>query len=166
MTKVPHPYIIEAKGNQPLYIRIRDVIFTAIMWLAYFWLLEDFFGFASVMYDWKVTGVTTSGLDKAFELINTMEFYLQIIFINSLLLISWALYNQVRFRGKDRRKPPRVIGVEDLATLYGLTKEDVTAWQGARILTIHHDTIGTIEKVATQLHKTESPTMWILPRLR
>ncbi len=154
MSKMPAQHIIEAKGNQPLYIRIRDVIFTAIMWLAYFWLMEDFFGFAAVMYDWKVTGAITDGLDKAFDLIHTMEFYLQIVFINSLLLISWALYNQLRFRGKDRRKPPRVIGVQDLAELYNVKIDDVTLWQKTRVLTIHHDGNGTIEKVVPAPRKT------------
>lgn len=166
MSRVPHPHIIEARDNQPLYIRIRDVIFTALMWAAYFYLLQDFFVFANTMYNWKIMGVVGDKLEKAFEIISTMEVYLHVILINSMLLISWALYNQVRFRGKDRRKPPRTIGQEDLAILYGLTKEDVIAWQSARIVTIHHDAAGTIEKVATQTSKTASADLSILPRLR
>lgn len=166
MTKVPQPHIIEAKDNQPLYIRVRDVIFTAIMWGAYFYLLQDFFVFASTLYDWKIAGIMGEKLEKAFEIISTMEVYLHVILINSMLLISWALYNQVRFRGKDRRKPPRIIGPEDLAMYYGITTDDVIAWQNTRILTMHHDTVGTIEKVTTPSNKTASQTSWILPRQR
>ncbi len=166
MTRVPHPHIIEASDSQPLYIRARDIVFTAILWGAYFYLLQDFFVFASALYDWKFMGIVGDRLEKAFEIISTMEVYLHVILVNSMLLICWALYNQVRFRGRDRRRPSCAIGAQDLAILYGITKEDVTAWQSARILTIHHDSAGTIEKVATRLSKTESPTLWILPRLR
>lgn len=166
MTKPPHPHIIEAKDNQPLYIRVRDVILTAIMWGAYFYLMQDFFVLARVVYEWKMTGMTGDQLQDAFELSHTLESYIHIILINSTLLISWALYNQLRFRGKDRRKPPRIIGPEDLAILYNITTEDVTAWQNTRIMIMHHDTTGTIEKVTTPLSKTASQTLWILPRLR
>lgn len=144
---VPHPYVIEASDNQPLYIRIRDILLTAIMWGIYFYLMTDFFAFLHTLYHWELFGVVGAELEKALQILDTMEVYLYVIFLNSLLLISWAIYNRVRFRGKDRRRARPVIGALELGQLYGFSEEEVKSWQGMPILTIHHDADGRIEKV-------------------
>ena len=59
----------------------------------------------------------------------------------------WAIYNMLRFRGRQRRKPRAVVAPEDLANMYGFSTETVNAWQNAKTLVMHHDVEGHLTDV-------------------
>lgn len=141
------PLIISAKNVQPLFSRIVDVLLTIVLWIAYIYLMDDFFRFLTTIFYWAVFNVATPELPAAFKILHTMEYYLIIIVINSGILLSWAMYNQIRFRGKERRKPIPAIGAADLAQLYNVKPEEVAEWQRLKIITMHHDAYGNLIKI-------------------
>ena len=149
MTKPPPRLIIDAKNNQPLWIRIRDILLTLLMWCIYLYLMEDFYRFVVTIFDWEVLGIRRPDLPKAFKIMKTMEWYFLIIVVNGLLLLGWGTYNQVRFRGKERRKPRISIDTAELEVLYQVPADEIARWQRSRILTIYHDANGTITRVDT-----------------
>jgi biofilm PGA synthesis protein PgaD len=74
----------------------------------------------------------------------TLEDYGIVILVNCAVLIAWAIYNQVRFHGQDRRSACPLVSVEDLAQLYGFPSDDIARWQQSRILVMHHGPDGTL----------------------
>jgi biofilm PGA synthesis protein PgaD len=77
----------------------------------------------------------------------TLGSYALVAAINATLLISWARYNQLRFRGRERRRPATPVTLKDLSEQYGRPVSDVAEWQQARILTLHHDETGRLQSV-------------------
>ena len=82
-------------------------------------------------------------------LIDTLTSYAFVVLINTAMLFAWARYNQIRFRGKDRRKAMPVVTVADYSRMYGFAPEEIAAWQSARILIVHHDEDGKLVQVDT-----------------
>jgi biofilm PGA synthesis protein PgaD len=81
---------------------------------------------------------------------STLRLYGVVVLANGAILIVWALYNQLRFRGQYRRVADRTVTVEDLAKLYRLPAADIARWQGSRILVMHHDADGTLANVTAK----------------
>lgn len=139
--------IISAKNVQPLFSRIRDVLLTALLWFAYIYLMEDFFRFLTTIFNWLVFNERTPELAADFKVLKTIECYLMVVVVNSCILLAWAMYNQVRFRGKERRKPLPAIGAPDLARLYNVQSQEVIEWQKLKIMTMYHDAYGNLIKI-------------------
>ena len=77
-------------------------------------------------------------------LLDIIVWYLLIIFLLGISLISWARYNLVRFRNKGRRKAPISVDRETLARDFHIDALQLAQWQGAKDLIIHHDKQGRI----------------------
>jgi len=141
-----NPLIIDVPKSVPAWVRIRDRILTVLLWLLYFYLIRDAFFFLHwVFFDNSPEALRFSGT------LNTLDWYLFIIAINSVVFIGWALYSQIRFRGNERRQFSYLASAADLGQLYGIPVEKVVAWQQARILTMRHDDDGNLlEAVVVQ----------------
>ena len=140
--------IIADSQNRPFWLRLRDVALTAVLWLGYLYLIQDFLLFLVESAAWMMgLGPVPAHAALALPLFPTLGSYALIALANAAILISWALYNQVRFRGKERRKASPRITPEDLAQMYGVGEKEVFIWQEARILIVHHDEDGRLIKV-------------------
>jgi biofilm PGA synthesis protein PgaD len=132
--------IIEEARQRPLWARLRDIALTAALWLLYAYLIRDFLMFLAEAVAWLLgLGPVPPRAQLALPLFPTLGSYAMIALMNALALISWALYNQMRFRGRERRKASPFVTPADMARMYGVTAEEVAAWQQARILIVHHD---------------------------
>jgi len=91
---------------------------------------------------------------------NVLDYGIAVL-ANAAILIAWALYDQMRFRRRDRgggrRRSGDPVSVADLAALYGLRASDVEKWQESRTLIMQHDPDGTLtEVIAKKPGQTES----------
>lgn len=148
--------IILASTTKSFWIRARDVILCMGLWYVYYILMHDFFEFVSTIMAWKVFGNERPGLEAALAILETMKSYMLIIISLGASLIGWAIYNQARFRGNDRRKGAPVVTVEDMAKFYNLNPDDVMRWREARILVMHHDAHGMLVGVDTKIAPASS----------
>jgi len=118
------------------------------LWVAYGFLISDFFVFVFHVIRWAaLAGPTPEELRPVLALIDTLGSYALVVLINTAMLFGWARYNQMRFRGKERRKAMPVVTVADYARMYGFPPEEIASWQRARILIMHHDQNGQLAKV-------------------
>lgn len=78
---------------------------------------------------------------------HTLLGYAEIVGLLGAILIGWAIYNQLMYRNKNRRKTPHSVSAKDLAVMYHATPTDVESWQQARVLVMHHDQEGRLIKV-------------------
>jgi biofilm PGA synthesis protein PgaD len=135
--------LIEESQQRPLVVRLRDIALTGLLWLLYAFMIQDFLLFLAESLAWILRlGPAPPRAALALPLFPTLGSYALIALVNALTLISWALYNQMRFRGKERRKASPSVTAADMAQMYSVTAEEVEAWQHARILIVHHDADG------------------------
>lgn len=137
--------LIEELQQRPLLVRLRDIALTGLLWLLYAVMIQDFLLFLAEALAWILgLGPVPPRAALALPLFPTLGSYAIIALVNALTLISWALYNQMRFRGKERRKASPSVTAADMARMYSVTAEEVEGWQRARILIVHHDDDGRL----------------------
>jgi biofilm PGA synthesis protein PgaD len=128
-----------------------DWVLSAAMWLLYLYFIRealvDVYYLAEDSLQWALAGAERPELPTIRRFLDTMENYGIVVLANGGALITWALYNQIRFRGRDRHRPGESVSATDLSELYGIPVEEIVAWQGSRILEMHHDDAGTLVKV-------------------
>jgi biofilm PGA synthesis protein PgaD len=140
--------MIEGRDLQSRWKRWRDGALTFTMWLVYLWLISDSFVLLGHVGGWLVRHNERPGeLSRFFALLETIQSYAVVISVNTTLFVGWALYNQLRFRGKERRKAAPSLTTADLAEFYHRPAAEITTWQEARIVTVTHDAHGQIETV-------------------
>lgn len=145
------PLIIDKSGTRPVWTRVLDWILSAFMWLLYFYMIKvvliDLFRITTGSFIWMFNRGDRPSLLEVSDLFQTLRIYGIVILANGATLIVWALYNQIRFRGRAQRTAGRNVSVDDLATLYRLSGKDIAGWQGSRVLSMQHDADGTLVKV-------------------
>jgi biofilm PGA synthesis protein PgaD len=143
--------IIERPCKRPVWARLRDWALSLLVWSLYLYMIREvfidlyFLGYESL--NWMLAGTARPSVPEIARLLQTLPIYLIVILANGWTLIIWALYNQIRFRGRRLPAVGRSVNVEDLAVLYELPAKDIAIWQNSRILTMKHGTDGTLVEV-------------------
>jgi biofilm PGA synthesis protein PgaD len=130
------------------------------MWLLYLYFIREalvsIYSLVGETFEWAFAGAARPDLPTVSAFLRTLEQDGIVVLANGVILIVWALYNQIRFRGPDRRLALAPVSVTDLAKLYGVPAEDVAAWQQSRILLMHHEHNGTLSQVIMSPHDKEA----------
>jgi biofilm PGA synthesis protein PgaD len=121
------------------------------MWVLYLYFIRDalidLYYLIEDSLQWALAGAQRPELPTISRFLDTMENYGIVVAANGAALIVWALYNQVRFRGRDRHRAGEPVNVTDLSDLYGIPAADIATWQRSRILVMQHDPDGTLVAV-------------------
>ncbi len=124
------------------------------MWLLYFYLIRDALIDAYLLihesFEWAFAGDERPHLPTIASFLRTLRDYSVVAATNGGILIAWALYNQIRFRGRDRHTAKPAVTVADLALFYGLAADDIARWQNSRILVMQHDPDGNLVSVVAK----------------
>jgi biofilm PGA synthesis protein PgaD len=139
--------IIDRPHLVPHHRRLIYGVTTLAIW--YFWLylwlpLVTFFGWLTggmLGYEQMVV------LDGYRSLAHLLAWYGVVILILDGGLIVWATYNLLRFRGKERRSELPNAEVGAYAEHFGMAAHELSAWRKAKVLNVHHDTLGRVERV-------------------
>lgn len=146
--------IIDKSSTRSAWARGRDWVLSALAWLLYLYVIRevfiDLYYITTQSFTWMFDGSGRPSVAAMARFFSTLRLYGVVVLANGVILIVWALYNQLRFRGQYRRVADRPVTVEDLATLYRLPAADIARWQGSRILVMHHDADGTLTNVAAK----------------
>lgn len=133
--------IIDVGKNRSRVARITDLGTTTLAWLAFGWL--------------AIRGIVEmrAGEDLApvplhvaiAEALNSVSLYLAIALANAAALLGWALYNQVRFGARDRRKAAGGRQTSSLPSAHsGLEPALLQTLQTGGRMILHHDGGGRI----------------------
>jgi biofilm PGA synthesis protein PgaD len=140
-------YIISESEDVSILIRLRDLLLTAALWIIYFYFIRDAFPFVADLARWAFHGFDDVDQYPDLRIVPTIETYGQVLGAMVALYLGWAIYNMLRFRGRNRRKPRTNVTSEDLANMYGFSVETVESWQDASSLVMHHDDHGHLTDV-------------------
>jgi biofilm PGA synthesis protein PgaD len=124
---------------------------SVVMWLLYLYFIRealyDLYYLVEDSLQWAFTGAARPDLPTISRFLDTLENYGLVVLANGAALILWALYNQIRFRGRDRHRAGKSVEASDLSELYGIPVAEIAIWQESRILVMHHDPDGTLVRV-------------------
>ncbi|HEY0521757.1 MAG TPA: poly-beta-1,6-N-acetyl-D-glucosamine biosynthesis protein PgaD [Stellaceae bacterium] len=123
---------------------------TLLMWLAFLYLLRELFLFLHGTAAWLAFGADAPDFLRHWWVMQDLGAYAVTGAVNGAMLIGWALYNQIRFRGKERRKSVAPLALKDLQAMYGFSVAEIATWQTARIVVIEHEPDGRIRSVETR----------------
>jgi biofilm PGA synthesis protein PgaD len=131
------------------------------VWLAFLYLIKDAFIdlylLGTETFGWVFLHADPPDLPTFFGFLSTLSLYGLIAILNGAILMGWAFYNQVRFRGRETRHAIAAVSPADLGKLYGVSAEQVVEWQSLPAVVIRHDADGTVLAVVPE--STRSPEL-------
>jgi biofilm PGA synthesis protein PgaD len=152
------PLIIDRPDLQSTPQRVVSAGLTAFFWAvwAYLWLpVVALLGWAFGISRFYEEMVVEHG---GSALLETLGWYALVIALLAGSLVTWATYNLIRFRGKERRSARSSATIDEVAAHAGLEPAALQLWQRARVLRVRHDESGRIESVeAIALAQVEPP---------
>ncbi len=153
------PLIIESPSLQTLRQRYTYAALTLLFWVFWFYLWIPVISLIAwvlgieTFYDQMVI---QAGLEALKELLG---FYTTVIMALGGALASWALYNQIRFRGKERRTQQPLAGEDEIARFFALEAALMKRLQQAKFIELDHDEDGQLKTIKSWRHvnKEEQP---------
>jgi biofilm PGA synthesis protein PgaD len=140
-------YIIYASEDVPFIIRARDIALTIAAWTIYVYFIRASWPFFIDLVTWVANGFNDLINYANLSIVPTIEDYGVVAVGITFTYVGWALYNLLRFRGRQRRKPRAIVAPEDLANMYGFSAATVNEWQDASSMVMHHDAQGLLTEV-------------------
>ena len=77
----------------------------------------------------------------------TLTSYLIVIAICALIILGWSRYNQLRFRGKDRRSGAPPVTDEMVQQRFHLDAESLATIHSSKVIVLHLNEEGLVEAI-------------------
>ncbi|WP_336969804.1 poly-beta-1,6-N-acetyl-D-glucosamine biosynthesis protein PgaD [Sphingobium aromaticiconvertens] len=135
--------IINVSNTRSRLARVIDLVVTAIAWLVFGYLL----------YRGLFAGSTGAGdaprpiVPEALQTLHTVTLYVIVALVNAAILFAWAIYNQLRFRGQDRRSAISQASDHQLAQSYRVDTATLQQLRTKGPTIVYHDAHGRIADV-------------------
>ncbi|HLG88602.1 MAG TPA: poly-beta-1,6-N-acetyl-D-glucosamine biosynthesis protein PgaD [Alphaproteobacteria bacterium] len=136
--------IIREGASRPLYLRLIDIVMTLLIWASYIYLLRGVFLFIASSAEDIAHGSKISLGSGIVAVGRSLGSYVEVIAVNSAIFIAWALYNQLMYGGRNRRKSADPVKAAEIGAFFGLTGAQVDECRQARRLVVTHDKAGAI----------------------
>ncbi len=159
-----YPLIIDRPDLQSWPQRAISGVLTTVFWLLWLVLclpLLTLMGWALFGWQFRVHMFDLGGLGGFFEILGT---YAIVIVSMGSILLGWAKYNHLRFRGMDRRMAFPPVTPAAIAMALGHSEEDVLAWQEMRAVTVEHGGVGEIRTVTAAVVSAGSGQAGTVPQ--
>ena len=142
------PLIIDRPSLVPPHKRILFGVATLAIWSLwiYLWLaLATLIGWAVGGYLGYKEMVLYTGY---IELLHLLGWYALVIAILGGALVLWAIYNVLRFRGRERRVTPRAFDRQVEERHFRAGAERLREWRAAKTLNVEYNSDGVLQRVA------------------
>ncbi len=123
---------------------VIDALLTAVAWIGFGWLCVT--GIQAIL-EASSAGPGVPAWSALLPTMSTLTLYVVVGVFNGVVLLTWAIYNQYRFSGLDRRKAIPALRDEELARSFALSMPRLAALQQAKIAVVDHEADGTIAAV-------------------
>jgi biofilm PGA synthesis protein PgaD len=146
------PLIIERPDLQDWRQKAMYGALTAVFWAiwVFLWLpLITLVGWLFFGYRFQVEMFQFNGYER---FLNVLVVYAIVIGVMTGGLMLWALYNNIRFRGSDRRKLTAAPSNVEMGQWAKHPATLLTQWQECSVVTVHHDKEGNIALVEPALN--------------
>src|SRR3979490_861518 len=122
-------HIIGAGASRRRSLRLLDAIFSLLLWAGYFYLMRHVLSVGLSYFGVPAPWGLQYGELRVADVLQNLRIYAVVIIINATVFAEWALYNQVKFGRRDRRRRSEPITPSEMAVFFDLTPDQVTACQ-------------------------------------
>lgn len=154
-----NPLIIERPDLQVWQQKTVFGLLTALFWgiWLYLWLpVVTLIGWVFFGVQFQYHMLTLKGYEGFFS---TLIVYSVVIVVMGGGLIIWAKYNHLRFRGVDRRRQLEPPTVDDLASYFAKTANEISQWQTLKTVVVAHDEKGGILSIGSRQITSGNPVL-------
>jgi biofilm PGA synthesis protein PgaD len=141
------PLIIDNPELQTPRQRYAFAAVTLVFWVLWFYLWIPIVSLLAWLFGaerFYQEMISKSGLDALIEILGL---YAIIILTMGIILSGWAWYNQLRFRGHDKRRASAVVTPAEAASFFALKPEQLDLARYAKHVVIEHDDHGNIRDI-------------------
>jgi len=125
-------------------LRLLDALFTLLLWAGYFYLMRHVLSVGLSYFGVAAPWGLQYGELRVADVLQNLRIYAVVILVNAAVFTEWALYNQVMFGSRNRRRRSEPITPAEMAVFFGLTTDQVAACQGMRRAVMVHDEAGLL----------------------
>ncbi|MFQ5488183.1 MAG: poly-beta-1,6-N-acetyl-D-glucosamine biosynthesis protein PgaD [Gammaproteobacteria bacterium] len=141
------PLIIDTPSLQSLRQRYAYALITLLFWVLWFYLWIPVISLVAWLLSADVFYREMIRLDGLYGLLDLLGWYGLVIASIAVFYSGWALYNQFRFRGKNRRQEQPEVEPLELADAFNIEPALILPLQEAKRLLIVHDEQGEIRGI-------------------
>ena len=123
-------------------MRLLDAIFTLLLWAGYFYLMRHVLSVGLSYFGVAAPWGLQYGELRVADILQNLRIYAVVILVNAAVFTGWALYNQLMFGSRNRRRRSEPITPAEMAVFFDLTADQVTACQAVRRNVMVHDEAG------------------------
>jgi poly-beta-1,6-N-acetyl-D-glucosamine biosynthesis protein PgaD len=139
--------LIETPDAQSAVQRALLTALTGVFWAIWTYLWLPVVSLVEWLFDasWGYQDFVLEGYEALAEVAIA---YGAVIFVMGGSLVGWGLYNMIRFRGVERRRPAPALDQPALARYYKVDAGELSCWRAARRLVIRYhanDTLSTVQ---------------------
>lgn len=121
-----------------------DVLLTSLAWLALIYLLGK--GMLAIVQGQR-SGPEVTLFERFLPSAGTLGAYAIVAVVNACVLLLWAKYNELRFRGKDRRAALAQLSSEQVAQSFSMDADTRLSVATSRWMTVHHGAEGQVQSI-------------------
>ena len=147
--KAGQPLIIDTPSLQSLRQRYGYALLTLLFWILWFYLWIPLISLVAWLLGIELFHREMIVLDGLRGLLDLLGWYGLTIALLGGCYTGWALYNQLRFRGKSRRRSPPPVEPLELAAAFDIEPALILPLQEAKRIVIVHDEEGRIRAIKT-----------------
>ena len=149
------PLIIDTPKLQSLRQRYGYALLTLLFWILWFHLWIPLISLVAWLFGVEIFYREMILLDGLQGLLELLGWYGLTIAILGSFYTGWALYNQLRFRGRNRRQVQPEVEPLELACTFDIEPALILPLREAKRILIVHDKAGQIRGIKTWRVKRE-----------
>ncbi|MGY8526084.1 poly-beta-1,6-N-acetyl-D-glucosamine biosynthesis protein PgaD [Paracidovorax citrulli] len=139
----PQDLIIHSPRSRPGWL--LDALLTVLAWAGFVYLCAT--GLHAVLAHGQAQGPGVPFWEAMLPTMGTLTVYAVVALVNGVALLGWAVYNQYRFAGMDRRRSMPALRRDELAGSFGISPQRLDALQRAKVAVVAHEEDGAIAQV-------------------
>jgi poly-beta-1,6-N-acetyl-D-glucosamine biosynthesis protein PgaD len=135
--------IIENSKEQTFPQKYGYRLLTGAFWAGFLYLLRPLLTLIAWLLGFSVINETML-VEEGWRGLVFVGWYGIVIAVMGLSLEGWALYNILRFRGKEKRRSSPAVRMEEMCAFFAVDPGDLAFWHKARVLVMLHDADGRL----------------------
>ena len=139
--------IIDSPQLQKPLTKFSYAFLTFLFWLLWVYLWVPLFSALAWLFGARLFYEHMIVLGGYEGFLQLMGWYALAIVVISAVLIVWALYNQLRFRGRERRRFVEPVTVYELSSFFHVDPNGLARWRESKRIRISIDDNGKIGEI-------------------
>lgn len=140
-------FIIEKPSLQSSRQKYGYTFLTLLFWFFWLYLWQPLISLVAWLFGFNIFYNHLLNIFKVSEFIQVISLYFLIIFLIGIVFLSWAKYNNFKYKGKKRRGLVHKVSLENIAKGYRISNKQVMHAKLSRKIILNFDRHGNIIEI-------------------